>query len=129
MINCVQVRSIRQRKSISVETRVAVTLWFLTTPAEYRTNSHLFGIGRSTVCCIVHHTVKAIICYVTGFGMAQRIHTNTKSSQYLLKPLSHAYAPYHNTPPPPLPPPPPKLPFVHTTKVYTHKCGYKSKAV
>ena len=49
------------RKSISVRTRVAVTLWFLATPSEYRTISHLFGIGRSTVCCIIHETVRAIL--------------------------------------------------------------------
>jgi len=30
------------RKSISVEMRVAVTLWFLATPAEYRTISHIY---------------------------------------------------------------------------------------
>jgi len=49
------------RKSISVEMRLAITSWFLATPAEYRTILHLFGVGRSTVCCIVHHRVKAII--------------------------------------------------------------------
>ena len=36
-------------------------LWFLATPSEYRTISHLFGIGRSTVCCIIHETVRAIL--------------------------------------------------------------------
>ena len=49
------------RKSISVKKRVAVTLWFVATPSEYRTISHLFGIGRSTVCCIIHETVRAIL--------------------------------------------------------------------
>lgn len=49
------------RTSIAVNKRVAVTLWFLATPSEYRTISHLFGIGRSTVCCIIHETVRAII--------------------------------------------------------------------
>jgi len=52
------------RKSISVEMGVAVTLWFLATPAEYRTISHLFGIGQSTVCCFVHKTVHGIIIQV-----------------------------------------------------------------
>lgn len=49
------------RTAISVKQRVAVTLWFLATPAEYRTIAHLFGIARSTVCEIVHETCKAIV--------------------------------------------------------------------
>ena len=42
------------RKAISVEQRVAITLWCLATPCEYRTVAHLFGVARSTVCTIVH---------------------------------------------------------------------------
>ena len=49
------------RTSIAVNKRVAVKLWFLATPSEYQAISHLFGIGRSTVCCIIHETVRAII--------------------------------------------------------------------
>lgn len=49
------------RKAISVEKRVAVTLWFLATPCEYRTISHLFGIARSTVCEIVQETCSLIV--------------------------------------------------------------------
>ena len=48
------------RKAISVEKRVAVTLWCLATCAEYRTIGNLFGIARCTVCVIVHQTVDAI---------------------------------------------------------------------
>ena len=48
-------------KCISTEKRVAVTLWCLATPTEYRTLAHLFGIARSTVCMIVHNTCKAIV--------------------------------------------------------------------
>ena len=51
----------RMRQAISVEKRLAVTLWCLATPAEYRTIGHLFGIARSTVCRIVHETCKAIV--------------------------------------------------------------------
>ena len=49
------------RRSISVERRVAITIWCLATPAEYRTVAHLFGVARrSTVCEIVHTTCTAI---------------------------------------------------------------------
>lgn len=51
----------RFRKTISIEKRVAITLWCLATPAEYRTVAHLFGIARSTVCDIVHETCLAIV--------------------------------------------------------------------
>ena len=49
---CCQLRSriqrvnTRMRQAISVEKRLAVTLWCLATPAEYRTIGHLFGIGE-----------------------------------------------------------------------------------
>jgi len=49
------------RFSISVEERVAVTIWKLATNIEYRTLSGLFGIGRSTVCEIVNDTCQQIV--------------------------------------------------------------------
>ncbi|XP_065892875.1 uncharacterized protein [Dysidea avara] len=49
------------RKCLSVERRVAVTIWSLATPIEYRTIAHLFGIARSTVCEIVHETCRCIV--------------------------------------------------------------------
>lgn len=64
---CDQVRPIIQRedthlrKAICVEKRVAITLWCLATPSEYRTIGHLFGVARCTVCVIVHETVDAIV--------------------------------------------------------------------
>ena len=67
MYLCNQIRTMLQhqdtvfRKAISVEKRVAVTLWCLATCAEYRTIGHLFGIARCTVCVIVHQTVDAIV--------------------------------------------------------------------
>ena len=47
--------------AISVEHRVAITLWCLATCGEYRTIGHLFGIARCTVCVIVHDTCTAIV--------------------------------------------------------------------
>ena len=47
------------RDSISVQQRIAVTLWYLATCTEYRTIEHLFGIARSTVCLIIHDICQA----------------------------------------------------------------------
>ena len=41
--------------------RVAITLWVLATPSEYRSVAHLFGVARCTVCIIVKETCKAIV--------------------------------------------------------------------
>ena len=49
------------RESLSVDKKVAITLWCLATPAEYRTIAHVFGVARCTVCCIVHETCSAIV--------------------------------------------------------------------
>ena len=48
------------RSCITVEERVAVTLWRLATNLEYRSISQLFGIGRSTACSIVLDTCHAL---------------------------------------------------------------------
>ena len=48
------------RQTISVEKRVAVTLWRLATTVEHRTLSELFGLGWSTVGAIVIETCDAI---------------------------------------------------------------------
>ena len=49
------------RQAISVQKRVAITLWVLATPCEYRSVAHLFGLARCTVCCIVKDTCRAIV--------------------------------------------------------------------
>ena len=56
----IQKQSIVLREPISVERRVAVTVWKLATNVEYRTLSNLFGIGLSTVAVIVVETCQAI---------------------------------------------------------------------
>ena len=51
----------RLRSPLSVQRRVAITLWTLSTPAEYRTIGCLFWVARSAVCVIVHSTCEAIV--------------------------------------------------------------------
>ena len=46
---------------MSVERHVAISLWILATPSEYRTVSHLSGLARCAVCVIVHETYRATI--------------------------------------------------------------------
>jgi len=64
---CSEVRSAIERedttmrKAITVEKRVAITLWCLATCSEYRTIAHLFGVSRSAVCLIVHETCTTIV--------------------------------------------------------------------
>ena len=41
--------------------RVAITIWKLATPCEFHTIGHLFGVGLSTACKIVHEVVRLII--------------------------------------------------------------------
>ena len=49
------------RMPLSVEERVAITLWRLGTNIEYRSIAHLFGVGLSTVCVTVHEVCTAIV--------------------------------------------------------------------
>ena len=49
------------RRAISVQQRVAMTMWCLATPSEYWMIAHLFGVARSTVCTIVQETCCAIV--------------------------------------------------------------------
>ena len=51
----------RLRVPVSIERRIAITLWILVTTAEYRTVAHLFGVARCTVCLIFHETCNAIV--------------------------------------------------------------------
>ncbi|XP_067652410.1 uncharacterized protein [Haliotis asinina] len=54
----------RIRQTICLEHRVAVAVYFLATTGEYRTIANLFGIHKSTVCCIVHEVCNAIYTYI-----------------------------------------------------------------
>ena len=54
----------RFRRAIPVDRRVAIALWRLATNIEYRTLSHIFACGRSTVCEIVHEVCQAIVHFL-----------------------------------------------------------------
>ena len=56
----IEKQNTNMRRPVSVERRVAISLWILATPSEYRMVSHLFGLARCTVCVIVHETCRAI---------------------------------------------------------------------
>ena len=49
------------RQAISVERRVALTLWFLSTGADCQTIGHLFGVSESTVCIVTKEVCAAIV--------------------------------------------------------------------
>ena len=54
------------RDPLSVEQRVAINLWRLGTNVEYRTISHLFGVGVSTVCVVLHEFCSAVVNVMTA---------------------------------------------------------------
>ena len=54
----------RMRVPVSVEERLAVTVWRLATNVEYRTIAELFGLGRATVCTIVLETCSVIATHL-----------------------------------------------------------------
>ena len=64
---CEQLKSVifhqdtKLRKALTVEKRLAITLWCLDTPCKYRTVAHLFDVACSTVCTIIHSTCQAIV--------------------------------------------------------------------
>ncbi|KAI2644015.1 Protein ANTAGONIST OF LIKE HETEROCHROMATIN PROTEIN 1 [Labeo rohita] len=49
------------RKPVPVDQRVAICIWRLVTNVEFRTISHLFGIGQSTAVSITNHVASAIV--------------------------------------------------------------------
>lgn len=50
----------KYRQSVPVELRVGICIWRLATNLEYRSISHLFGVGLSTCCLITQEVVTAI---------------------------------------------------------------------
>ena len=51
---------------LTVEKRVAITLWRLGTNIEYRSLSQVFGIGLSTVCVVVADVCTTIVQHLAN---------------------------------------------------------------
>ena len=49
------------RRAVPTDKRVALTLWFLATGADYRTLGHIFGVSKSTICLVVKDVCIAIV--------------------------------------------------------------------
>ena len=58
------------RRAISVEQRVALTLWYLSTGSDFRTIGHLFGVSKSTVCIVTKQ-----VCRAFGEDHAAKVHS------------------------------------------------------
>ena len=54
-------RAHQVRAPIPVETKVTIALWRRGTNIEYRITLHLFGVGISTLCVIVHGVCRKIV--------------------------------------------------------------------
>lgn len=49
------------KAAFSVEKRVAISLWFLSTGSDYRPVGHLFGVSKSLVCVVVRKVCNTIV--------------------------------------------------------------------
>ena len=76
----------RFRSPVSVEQRIAVTIWRLATNIELRTISVLFGLGQSTVGRIVYETCEAITTYLlkkfVRIPQGQRLQENIEGFEH-----------------------------------------------
>ena len=70
----IEKKDTEMRKAIPTDMRIAMTLWFLATGADYRTIGHLFGVSKSTVCLVSKDVSSALVkvllpryvCFPTG---------------------------------------------------------------
>src|SRR6185437_4310315 len=49
------------RKAIPLDKRIAIAIYWLSSTSEMRTVSNLFGLGKSSVCKIIHEFCTAVI--------------------------------------------------------------------
>ena len=57
----IEKRDTEMRRAVPTDKRVALTLWFLATGADYRTISHPFGISKWTVCLVTKDVCSIVI--------------------------------------------------------------------
>ena len=57
----IEINDTVMREAIPTDMRVAITLWFLATGADYRTIGHLFCISKSTVCVVLKDACSAVV--------------------------------------------------------------------
>ena len=58
--NLIRRKDTRLRKCVSVESRVAITLYYLSSTAELRTVANLFGVSKPFVCNCVKNVCEAV---------------------------------------------------------------------
>ena len=61
LCSAIEKQDTNMRKAVSTEKRVALTLWFLATGADYRTIGHPFGVSKSTVCIVTKEVCAVIV--------------------------------------------------------------------
>ena len=57
----IKTKDTNYRKTVSIEQKVAVALYFFSGSSDIQTISNLFDLGRSTVCEIIHLVTYAIV--------------------------------------------------------------------
>ncbi|CAC5368938.1 unnamed protein product [Mytilus coruscus] len=78
------------RKALTVDLKIASTLWKLASNCEYRTVAHLFGIARSTPCSVFHDVVTNIkrnyVKLKNNYGLknCMKIELNQMVTSYIL---------------------------------------------
>lgn len=70
----------RFRRPLSVEQQVAICIWRLATNLEFRSISHLFGIGLSTVCMVTKHVTSVIVSHCSKCISKHLLKMNSRSS-------------------------------------------------
>ena len=71
--------------AVSVKTRVAITLWVLASSAEYRMVAHLFGVGWSSICEVIHKTCAALVEHLLPKYITSLQLNNSSNTQIVLK--------------------------------------------
>jgi len=77
-----QYENTQLRQALSVKKRVAIALWVLASSAEYRIVAHLFGVGRSTVCVVIHEVCAAVVEHLPKYIRFPRVEQQQQYIDY-----------------------------------------------